>query len=57
MKIIVTTNLFKFSFIPFLFFLSNQKQELNFRQIGSLVMISFLFKASRTVLQSHAEIQ
>ena len=42
MKIIVTfislKFIYKFTFIPFLSFRRNQKQESNFQQVGGLVM-------------------
>ena len=49
---------YKFAFILCLSFLTNQKQESSFRQVGGLVTRNisiFLFILSRTLLQSHAE--
>ena len=49
---------YKFTFILFLLsFLTNQKQELGFQQVGRLVTRNycFLFIESRTLLQSHAK--
>ena len=41
---------YKFTFILFLSFLTNQKQESGFQQVDSLVTRNiFLFEASRTV--------
>ena len=47
----------KFTFILFLFFLANQKQESRFQQVGGLIArnICFLFIASRALRESHVE--
>ena len=50
---------YKFAFIPFLSFLTNQKQESGFQLLswwsGNEKYFCFLFIASRVLLQSHAE--
>ena len=49
---------YEFTFILFLSFLTNQKQESSFQQVGGLVTRNisvFLFMASRALRQSHAE--
>ena len=50
---------YKFAFVIFLFFPRNQKEDSNFLQVSCLVIktfFAFLFIASRTLLQRHAEI-
>ena len=49
---------YKFAFILFLCFLTNQKQEYGFQQADGLVtrnIFVFLFTRSRALLQSHTE--
>ena len=49
---------YKFVFINFLCFLTNQKQDSSFQQVGGLATINisvFLFIASCALLQSHTE--
>ena len=48
----------KFAFVLFLSFLTNQKQEPGFHQVGRLVTrnIYFLFIAGRALLQSHTKL-
>ena len=60
MKIIVTitpTDLVTNWLLSFLSFLTNQKEESGFQEVGGLVTrnICFLFLPSRALLQSHVE--